>query len=609
MIEPSGPLVVFGVKSFPDSRDVLGEDAVLVPMTSRLSVVPLPSSAVLFTPTHFITSDVQLRLQDELDTLWRSVECQFEGSAALNHEYEFVVVFSNMLLWRWLIRHTIKTLKPIRILVPSRCVENNRTVTSRDEILEWVLYRVLEEETRQVERGYFTEVDSSIFAQSETRSLALFAQKFAGFTARVIKQARKFFLVRTLPLGSADLSGKVSYRGRAFGALHERHSNQVQNVLVIAQLGKVRSILESRSTGIRIGYLSYDQFEELVSPADGYKPRETALSPALSAQSALLAYFRSLVERSEISQEPIERLLRGNWSILVTDAEHHPQIRALMERCIQVGKRVATVPEGAISYVGYMERFGGSLNYDNSHVTRFVLDEAKREYWIRAGTPASRIHVSGYLGSDRPSAGRRRSVESFLLDSCIQGLPTGERDVTVMLSFDGFFWLHEIVRFGSPCISLITNQLLQIVDELLELGYLVLAKTRDPEVTRYLQSRYAGRSAMFTHSIPWEILADRSDIVMTRDSSIGWQSLSGGKPVLLWNFEDYPGFAEVTLDGIPNHWVSVVQAIDDLDESITALIARHREESLRSGVDGRLLPPVVSRPGVIRDWINNSTPA
>jgi hypothetical protein len=177
-----------------------------------------------------------------------------------------------------------------------------------------------------------------------------------------------------------------------------------------------------------------------------------------------------------------------------------------------------------------------------------------------------------------------------------------------MLSFDGFFWLHEIARFGSPCASLILQQLVQIVDGLLRMGYLVLAKTRDPEVTRYLQGRFGGRSAMFTDSIPWQILADRSDIVMARDSSIGWQSLSGGKPVLVWNFEDYPSFTEVTLDGIPDYWVGVVRSIGELDVEITALLARHREESLRSGVDGRLLPPVLSRPDVIRDWIHNSTP-
>ena len=123
------------------------------------------------------------------------------------------------------------------------------------------------------------------------------------------------------------------------------------------------------------------------------------------------------MERFESSQEPIDCLLRGNWSILVTDAVHHSQILALMERCIQVGKRAATLPEGATSYVGFRERFSGDLDPDNSKVTRFVLDEAKRAYWIREGTPASRIHVSGYLGSDRPSARRRQSVESLLLSA------------------------------------------------------------------------------------------------------------------------------------------------------------------------------------------------
>ena len=104
------------------------------------------------------------------------------------------------------------------------------------------------------------------------------------------------------------------------------------------------------------------------------------------------------------------------------------------------------------------------------------------------------------------------------------------------------------------------------------------------------------------------MLADRSDIVITRDSSIGWQSLSGGKPVLVWNFEDYPSFTQVTLAGLPDYWVSVVRTIEDFEDSITTLLARHREESLRLGVDGRLMPPVLSHLDVIREWINNPEP-
>ena len=92
---------------------------------------------------------------------------------------------------------------------------------------------------------------------------------------------------------------------------------------------------------------------------------------------------------------------------------------------------------------------------------------------------------------------------------------------------------------------------------------------------------------------------------MARDSSIGWQSLSGGKPVLVWNFENYPSFTEVTLDGIPDYWVEVVRSIGELDTKITALLSRHRAESLRSGADGFLPPPVFSRPDMIRAWTRN----
>jgi len=359
-----------------------------------------------------------------------------------------------------------------------------------------------------------------------------------------------------------------------------------------------------------MGYLSYSQFEELVSPKNGPKPRENILTSDLDAQTNALNYFNCLIEQSEIYREPIERLLRGNWSILITDAGHDPQINSLVDRGIQAGKRVAVVPEGATSYVGRLERFGGqSIHYHNTRVTRFVLDAATEQYWIRAGTPASRIHVSGYLGSDRPVAGRRQSINSLLLDASIRRLPANEKNVTVTLSFDAFFWFNEIARFGFPSTSLLLYRHLQVLEKLLDLGYRVLVKTRDSQVTRYLQGRFEGRSATFTDAIPWQILADKSDIVMARDSSIGWQSLSGGKPVLAWNFEDLPSLIEVTLNGISDYWVSVVRSIDEVDFKITELIERHREESARSGVDGCLSPPVFSRPDMIREWIKNPEPS
>lgn len=606
MSKHCGPLLVFGVKSFPDSRAAFGENAVLVPMTARLSVAPLPPSTVVFTPTHFVTSDVQDTLQDELDTLWSTVESQFEQSSILTHKYEFTILFSNLIAWRWLIRYTIQTLNPRQVLIPAQCVQTTRTVASRDEIWEWTLYQVLEEETRHLPRDYFTEVDKSPVTGNETRSFSLFLHKVVGLTIRMLNQALK--LVRVLRNRSeySDFLGRVSYRDDAQGVLHKRINNQVQNVLVIAQLNKVGSLFTSPSTGIRIGYLSYSQLEELVFPKNGLKPRETILISALNAQTNVLNYFISLIEHSEISRKPIERLLHGNWSTLVTDAEHHPQINLLIDRAIQIGKRVAVVPEGGVNYLGELEKFGGrARHYHNSRVTRFVLDDAMQQYWLRAGTPAGRIHMSGYLGTDRPSKGGRRSMEALLLDSTVRGFPTGVKGVTVFLAFDGFFDIWEHALLGCLPNSRYLHRLLQVLEELLDLGYHVLVKTRDSQMTRYLQGRFEGRSVTITDSIPWHLLANRSDIVMARDSSIGWQSLSGGVPVLVWNFEDYPSFTEVTLDEIPDYWVSVVRSIGELDAEITNLLARHRAEFLRSGADGRLPPPVFSRPDMIREWISD----
>jgi hypothetical protein len=563
----------------------------------------------LFTPTHFVTSKIHHSLQDESDTLWSAVESQFKERSILTHKYEFNILFSNLLMWRWLIRHTIQTLNPRQVLIPTGCIQSIRTVASRDEVWEWTLYQLLEEETRHLPRDYFTEVDKSPVTGNKKRSFSLFLLKTAGLSMSTRIKARKLVKVLRARSEYSDFRGRVSFRDVAKHLNYKRINNQVQNVLVIAQLGKVQSLLAFRSTGIRVIYLSYTQFEGLISPKNGPKPRETILASELNAQTNALNYFNSLVAHSEIFREPIERLLRGNWSILITDAGHNPQINSLVDRGIQVGKRAAYVPEGATSYVEELEKFGGqSVYYHNSRSTRFVLDAAMEQYWVRAGTPSSRIHVSGYLGSDRPAAGRRQSVSSLLLDASIRRLPTRKKNVTVTLSFDAFFTFVEIAQFGFPGSSLVLHRLLQILGELLDLGYRVLVKTRDPQVTRYLQGKFVGRSAMFTSSIPWQILADRSDIVMARDSSIGWQSLSGGKPVLVWNFEDYSSMIEVTLAGIPDYWVSVVRSIDQLDAKITNLLARHREESLRSGADGFLPPPVFSRPDMIHDWIHSSTP-
>ena len=263
--------------------------------------------------------------------------------------------FSSLILWRWLVRYTIQTLEPSKVLVPKQCENVDLTASSGSEIYELILYKVLEEETRQVERDYFTEEQGSLLTQPKTISLALLVRNFAGSTAQVIDKAKKFFLVKSLPLKFTDFETRLTWRGRSLGAFRRSHSNQVHNILVIAQLRKVRTTLRYRSAGVQMGYLSYSQFEKIVNPKAGQNFCKTGSSQALSAQSFLPAHIQSLAEHSRNTQEQIERFLRGNWSILFTDAQHHPQVRSLIDRGIQAGKRVAAVPEGANSQSGYLD--------------------------------------------------------------------------------------------------------------------------------------------------------------------------------------------------------------------------------------------------------------
>jgi hypothetical protein len=176
--------------------------------------------------------------------------------------------------------------------------------------------------------------------------------------------------------------------------------------------------------------------------------------------------------------------------------------------------------------------------------------------------------------------------------------------LTVVLSFDAFIQDWEIPRFGSPSQSQQLEQLKRVLEVLLESGHLVLAKTRDPYLTREMTARFAGRPVLFTDSISWTILAEQSSVVITRDSSIGWESLSLGKPVVVWNLSDYPSFAEVTLQGIPTEWTKTVRDLRDLPNTIAELVKSNQEgKRSRRGFE-TLTPPVGPEIDVVLSWLD-----
>jgi hypothetical protein len=374
---------------------------------------------------------------------------------------------------------------------------------------------------------------------------------------------------------------------------------------VIAQLEKVQALFGLEWGSARPQHVSYEGFEESLSAQQVPVRYDALYTGQTSANEGLLKYFWWTVERRRAAGNMIKAAARGNWRLLITDAQHDPYVRELVREAIAAGKEVALVPEGAISYVGALEPFGGSgLFITDPHVTRFVLNEAERASWIARGTSPDRVFVSGFVGNTRGPRCLVAVLSKLMIMRALGKLPSANGRTTVLLSFDVFAAEFAIARFGSPSQVELLDQLLQVLEVLLASGCRVVAKTRDPHVNSELQVRFVGKPVLFTDILSWMLLADRSDVVVVRDSSIGWEALARGKPVVVWNLSDYPSFAEVTLKGISRDWVRTVGEVTDLPGSIAELVKANRAARTSLGPTEVQGSVVEMRPEQIRAWSN-----
>jgi len=551
-----------------------------------------------------MNAQVHLSLQDDVDDLWEETRAS-NGTAADAYEYEFKHVCTDLLAQRWLVRHTLSTFSPARVFLPSQCRESVGSATSHLHFLESMFYRVLEEETKHTSRSYFVEGHREALVRIKDNFGVSIMPLVAEFGYRARRHMRQRYLiargsriVKRKPGPTKALILQMLIRPRW------RQGAKNKKVLVIAQFQKVTSLMIPGFADAQISYLSYSKFEKLVATNKENHSANSIPIPMDSAQNMLLNYFRAIISGTQFSHEALDQLLLSDWSILVTDAQHMPLMRELVNGALEIGKPVAVVPEGAISYVGFQERFGGtSLFIADPRITRFVLDVAQKDYWLRLGVPPGRIHVSGFLGDDPARFDNMLRLPSMFLGASMRPLKTRHISCTVMITLDSSLEGKLTGHFGMPLRSATLHNLVLIIDELVARGYRVLGKTRDKDFTYYLKRRFQGRPAFFTTYIPWQVLAERADLVLSRDSSVGWQSVAGGTPVLVWNFSDYPSFIEVTLDPIPDYWMGIARSVGELDVAIKGLLARHHEATLAFGTNGVLVPPVQSRPDVVKSWI------
>ena len=366
-------------------------------------------------------------------------------------------------------------------------------------------------------------------------------------------------------------------------------------ILVIGQKTKVQALLDLQLRGWDTRFVSTEQFLGALEVGTVGGTARQFWIEGRSCEEGISAYLERLSDDIKSVGPALEVMAGGDWDLLVTEAQNEPCLQYLMSLAVARGKAVALVPEGATKYALELEPFGESLLYPEfREVTRFVLDEESRKRWISRGVPPDKVQAVGYLGNTKYPTRPRSWIWSGVLSRSLRTIPESTSKTTVLLSVDVIQTPYELARFGRPTWNELWAGQMSTLDVLLAAGYRVLASMRDIELVPMLKERYAGLPVLVTASIPWQTLARKCDAVVTRDSSIGWEAMSKGIPVVVWNYSDYSAFTEIALQALPDTWVKVVRAPNEVASGVQWLTS-HRMESRE--------PLVWSRTERVANWI------
>jgi hypothetical protein len=595
---------VFAVDRFP--AGLAGADVpVLVPLSIAATLDAGRLGAPLHIPGLGIRWEDHVRLQAELDELWSVFSRGASDMPAPVSQYEFGVLHSIRLSTQFIVRRALSDLRPQRVWLPVNRASGDMPIGSRDAMYEWVVHRVLQEETESHSRVQYPSTPSGQRQSSPDATLQdwrrTLISRSKGITRDLLK-ATSGRRHRQIPITAPGPAGEPADLGNSKRDSHGRSGRR--SVLVLAQPGKAKGLLDTRIRGCRMWFLDYQDFEAALSGGGGRALLSADAMDQLGAETGINDYLAMGATRLADRVAWLRSLADLDWDVLITDAQHDPAVRLLARMAIQDQRSAAVIPEGAISYVGELERFGGAALFDeNEELTRFVLDRAQRDYWLSRGTRPERIHVSGFLGNTYGPAPAKRILESRRLRRALGRLPLATSKSTVLLSFDAIPTVYELPRFGQPTSNEVWLGLNETLAQLANAGHRVLVKTRDAGLSRELREAYSTQAVLVSDSVPWQVLADEADVIVTRDSSIGWESVARGKPVVVWNFAGYPSFTEVTLRDEANDWMKVARTPSAVPPMVEELLLTQRGPGGWRKDGTAADAPVRGCPEVVATWV------
>ena len=597
--------VIFGTTDYPLFASSPDYRCIHVPLTAELS---LPSQKIdrnYFYPQDLLTLHEYSMMQDELNEKWNTEKLREPYSQVAHFEYEFTPPMANLLLWRWLIRESIRVLQPALLVIPRIQYPVKAAISTEQQLYAWMLNKVLSEETVGATRV----VQISLPLAAAQKNLSG-GQQLKSLLSRIIHRKPLLERMRNSMysridafLTSRDAKNELS-RCKSFCRRLFLHKNGI-SVLVVTQHGKADEILALSNSSYRMRYMSYNEFEYLLTTRLPNQSNVLELSPDTSSEVGVQLYFQHHVNSMLVKHDRFLDFISQKWRILITDAQHHPVLRQILDDLIKAQKVVAFVPEGATAFVGGLEQFSESAFISqNKDVTRFVLNEDVRDLWMSRGVKPTNVMVSGFLGNTLSTNLLARTIDTQYLRYLIWQTGDYGNSNRVFLDFSAFLGQGEVGSFGWLTHSERLRQLINLTECLLDGGYFVIAKTRDDNIRRIIEERFEGQSLVITFLIPWQSLVDASRVTITRDSSLGWESLVRGKPVLIWNFTKTYSFTEMSLRGYPFEWVRIARTPSSVLTELSSLIKTETNGNKLTKKRERPQAPVSIRRDQFVHWIS-----
>lgn len=553
---------------------------------------PILEGREVVVPSSWMDHEDHAVCQAEVDRLWSLVR-----SEAGSQNVDFVELYARQLLvayvtWKWMIGKVVRNLHPKEVWLPRPHLSMVSALKGWElnlDLFEALLASLLYEEVRN------NRMNVHLYESRPAQTDVNF------FLAGRVSQARRKSL--------QDVHQSIRYSFRTALGGYKPPSKKIRSpILIVGQESKAQALLESLPSQLPHEFLHYQDFEALFKVKPSQATSAWSFTETESVGAQLFRIIRAVAQSLRALPGEIEDFIRSPWRVLITDYPQHPLMRQVLPYALESGKSVATIPEGGVANRDELNLLGSWSSATNDpRITRFVLSSAVASRIEERLGANSQVLVSGYLVAfdDRYRLGKVLDPP-LRMKSQRRLFRSTRRMAIVDASFDARA-PYAFTVLGVP--GWIESWLAQmrILRAFLDDGWTVVAATRHPWNARHVERFVRHQDLISSSLLSWDVFLDQADVVVTSRSSIGWESIARGKPVVIaQTVAPRVDSIKVGVGPLPPFWMEEAddsEAVLQVARTLSSEVARQARRSWvrRHGMKG----PVSSHPGVVCEWIRS----